>query len=180
MEICTEFIAKAEQGDLVNEARKLLETVRSKSDKEFQNDAAKIRDYLKSLDFINAEPLATKLKGKFKGTHNSQKASWQAQRVNALYQLHLKTVKAVEETEKPKLLPFAVDTVGRGKAVNATMERLGVSFGELQQDLLWTKFTKDEVFQIYRMYLDERFKENQKLLEHFAKEFKIKGKYYQP
>ena len=68
----------------------------------------------------------------------------------------------------------------RGKAVGATMERLLVGFGEIQQDLLWTKFTKDEVFQVYRMFLDERFKENQELLRNFAQEFKIKGKYYQP
>ncbi len=178
--VCNKFIAIAEEKDRIEEIKKLLEIVGHKADQEYKSGAAKTHGYFEDFDFVNAESLTVALSEKLKDTPADNRASALIQRVNAVRQLHSKTVEKIEKAKRPKLLPFTIETVGRGKAVGATMERLLVGFGELQQDLLWTKFTKDEVFQVYRMFLDERFKENQDLLKHFAQEFKIEGKYYQP
>lgn len=180
LRVCDAFITEAEQGEKVEEAKALITDLGKKIDVEYESTAVKVHDYLAGFDFVNAESSATTLKERVAETPVSKKARALVSRAAALRRLHTEVVEKIEATEEPKLLPFTTGNIGRGRVAGATAERLRVSFGELQQDLLWSKFSKDEVLQVYRMLLDERFKENKELLKHFAAEFKIKGRYYQP
>ncbi|MFC1671677.1 protein kinase, partial [Planctomycetota bacterium] len=174
------FIDTAGGGPKAAEAKSLMEAAQKKMTGDYAKALERITACVDRFDFSAAETELQDLSEKFENTLVLTQVKGTEEAVRRLKQLHSMVIQKIRVTEPPKILPFAIGKVGRGKATSATEDRLSINFGEIQQDLLWTKFTKEQVFQIYRMYLDERLKKNRSFLASFAKQFRIKSRYYQP
>ncbi len=174
------FIDSCGGGPKAAEAKALLAAANKEMLLDLNTNLKEIVNHLNTFDFHSADLRAQGLIEKFEGTSVQHQVKAIRARIDTLKKLHTTAVTKIRSTESPKVLPFTIKNIGRGKATSASESRLSVDFGEIQQDLLWTNFTKAEVFEIYRMYLDETSGKDRAMLAAFAKQFRVKCRYYQP
>jgi hypothetical protein len=169
-----DFLANAGDGPRTAEARSCIQAVSKTVEESFAASSTVVHDLLDHFQFVDAASEARSLQGKLAGTIAASRARTLADRVADLQTLHENVVKRIGKGEEPRILPFNVPNLDKAKVVGATPERISLAYRDIQQDLLWTGFSKDEVLQIYALFVEE-----QRLLQAFAAEFQIKGPYYQ-
>jgi hypothetical protein len=180
------FIEGSGGGPRATEMKALLQQARKKMNDDYAASMKEVSQRLDNFDFQTSELRLQSLSTKFEGTPVAPQIQAMRSAASNLGKLHSAAVAKIRAADSPKVLSFGIDLGGakvhKGKPITATEKRVTIDFRELniQQDLLWTKFTKEQVFQIYRMYLDERIRQNRSLLSVFAKQFKVKSRYYQP
>ena len=173
-----EFIDRCGGGPRMEEAKSLLEAGKKSMHLDFKTCMKEVVEHLDVFDFQTADLRVQSVDMNFEGTllHPMFKAV--KGRVGTLKRLHTAAVGMIRSSSTARLLPFTIKKIGRGKITTASETRLSVDFGEIQQDLLWTKFTKAQVLQIYRMYLDETTQKNRSMLSSFAMQYKVESRYY--